>query len=154
VSLPEKVRGRLSDARAARDFVLGGRAVFTLQSRRTGNRFTFSVRRPEDKPQGGLWFVGLLSGPDNTSDFQYVGLVREGTLGQRFEHGRKSRVSPDAPSVVAIDWFLRQLAKNQLPDAVEVWHEGRCCRCARPLTVPSSVASGIGPECAKKAGAL
>ena len=31
----------------------------------------------------------------------------------------------------------------------EMLHEGRCGRCARRLTVPASVASGIGPECAK-----
>ena len=32
---------------------------------------------------------------------------------------------------------------------LEVWHEGRCGRCNRALTVPESIASGIGPECAK-----
>jgi hypothetical protein len=33
---------------------------------------------------------------------------------------------------------------------VEFWHEGKCCRCGRKLTVPASIASGIGPECATK----
>jgi hypothetical protein len=28
-------------------------------------------------------------------------------------------------------------------------HEGKCGRCGRLLTVPSSIESGIGPECSK-----
>jgi hypothetical protein len=30
---------------------------------------------------------------------------------------------------------------------LEFWHEGRCGRCGRRLTVPDSIASGYGPEC-------
>jgi predicted metal-dependent hydrolase len=30
-----------------------------------------------------------------------------------------------------------------------VHHEGKCGRCGRLLTVPSSIESGIGPECSK-----
>lgn len=35
---------------------------------------------------------------------------------------------------------------------IEVWHEGRCGRCARRLTVPESILIGIGPECAEIMG--
>jgi hypothetical protein len=31
----------------------------------------------------------------------------------------------------------------------EVWHEGKCGKCGRALTVPSSILTGIGPECSK-----
>lgn len=34
-------------------------------------------------------------------------------------------------------------------DRVEVWHEGSCGRCGRKLTVPSSIETGLGPECAE-----
>ena len=27
------------------------------------------------------------------------------------------------------------------------WHEGRCGRCGRKLTVPESIEAGYGPEC-------
>jgi hypothetical protein len=33
-----------------------------------------------------------------------------------------------------------------------VWHEGRCGRCGRKLTVPESIESGFGPECASILG--
>ena len=33
-------------------------------------------------------------------------------------------------------------------ETVQVWHEGRCGKCGRKLTVPESLTSGLGPECA------
>jgi len=32
-------------------------------------------------------------------------------------------------------------------------HEGKCGRCGRKLTVPLSIETGIGPECASKMAA-
>lgn len=49
----------------------------------------------------------------------------------------------------AFRWLWVQLTKgNELPDKVEVWHEGRCGACGRRLTVPESIAQGLGPVCA------
>jgi hypothetical protein len=43
--------------------------------------------------------------------------------------------------------------KNQeLPGGYKIHHEGRCGKCGRLLTVPESVETGIGPECAKRMG--
>jgi hypothetical protein len=36
-----------------------------------------------------------------------------------------------------------------LPECIEIWHEGKCGKCGRQLTVPSSIETGIGPECIK-----
>jgi hypothetical protein len=41
------------------------------------------------------------------------------------------------------------LIKNNLPNFIEIWHEGRCGKCGRTLTVPDSIANGLGPECIK-----
>lgn len=38
-------------------------------------------------------------------------------------------------------------AARDLPVQVEVWHEGRCGHCGRRLTVPESIADGLGPRC-------
>jgi Family of unknown function (DUF6011) len=62
--------------------------------------------------------------------------------------GQKSRVGREAPSAKAFDWAWRALTKGTMPANLEVWHEGRCGRCGRKLTVPESIARGIGPECA------
>ncbi|MGQ4872128.1 MAG: DUF6011 domain-containing protein, partial [Candidatus Thorarchaeota archaeon] len=32
-----------------------------------------------------------------------------------------------------------------LPEKVRIWHEGKCGRCGRRLTVPESIESGYGP---------
>ena len=143
----EHTPGRLSDPQAIRTFMLAGNATLTLVSRATEARFTYKITVPDDAKEGHapLYFVALLNGPDNETSFQYLGIIRNGA----FSHGRKSKVMADAPSVRAFTWFMQRLYAGQLPASLEVWHEGRCGRCARKLTVPSSIASGFGPECVK-----
>lgn len=52
-------------------------------------------------------------------------------------------------------WFWRTLTNGRdFPAGFEFWHEGRCARCSRRLTVPESISSGFGPECIKLAGSL
>ena len=137
--------GRLETADRAIAFMMGGNATFTLVSEKTGNRFTYKVSEAKDNET--LSFVALMNGPDNEASYQYLGTIREG----RFSHGRKSRINQDAPSAKAFNWFFQNVtAGNRIPEALQVWHEGRCARCARKLTVPASIESGFGPECARQ----
>lgn len=125
------------------DFVKAGNSTFTVVSRATGVRFTLRVRQPKpDAPH----FVSVLTGPDNGAAYTFVGsLFSDGS----YRHGRRSRISESAPSAKACAWLFRNLADPLALTKVEVWHEGKCCRCGRALTVPHSIESGIGPECAK-----
>lgn len=125
----------------ARAFVLAGNATVTLQSATTGARFTYKVRASDD---GGLHFVSVLTGADNENDFAYLGTIRAGA----FAHGRKAKIGLDAPSARAWAWAWPHLAAGRVPPALEVYHEGRCGRCNRKLTVPESIVTGFGPECA------
>lgn len=137
------------------EFMLAGNAYFTVLSVKTGTRFTFRVHRADPEPGHAnaprLWFVSVLTGPDNGEDYSYLGLIRppqgqpDGPLS--YEHGRKSRVRPEAPSAVAARWVLGRLLRNLPLPNCEVYHEGRCGRCGRRLTVPESIESGYGPEC-------
>jgi hypothetical protein len=137
---------RLTDIAAINKFLFAGNATFTLVSAVTGTRFTFKSRHCGDDGKD-LFFVSVLTGADNEASYTYLGQF----VGMRgFQHGRKSVISPDAPSAKALAWFSKFLNTPALPDVVEFWHEGRCCRCGRKLTVPASIASGIGPECATK----
>lgn len=138
--------GRLMTAEDARTFALAGNATLTLVSVRTGMRFTYKIRQCQDKAD--LWFVNLLRGPDNEADFSYLGTIRP----NGFAHGKRSNVSAVAPSAQGFRWFWAQIGAQQLPDTLEVWHEGRCGRCGRKLTVPESVAKGFGPECSQIMG--
>jgi hypothetical protein len=134
-------------------FALAGNARLTLVSKKTRQRFTYRVRQSVDNDsptkKGDVHFVQVLTGADNTQDFTFLGTIFKD---RSFRHGRRSRISRDAGSARAWAWFWPQLAKGHLPEAVELWHEGRCGRCGRALTVPESIERGIGPECASLMG--
>lgn len=135
---------RLQTAPDCRAFALAGNATLTLKSKRTGTRFTYRIRQPgPDKPH----FVGLLAGPDNEASYSFLGSIFSSG---EYRHGARSKIVYDAPSARAFHWFWRAIAHDTLPDTLEVWHEGRCGRCGRKLTVPESIAKGLGPECASK----
>lgn len=138
-------RGRITDPYAILDFLFAGRAVFTLQSTRTGTHFTFRMRRAKDKDD--FYFLDLLTGPSNESDFQYIGTL-SGSPGQRISW--KFKYPPESPALKGLEWFLLNLYNPTKLAQAEFYHESKCGRCGRTLTVPSSVETGIGPECAKK----
>lgn len=135
---------RLTNPVQVKSFILAGNATFTLVSKKTGTRFTYKARQPKkDAPH----FISLMNGPDNYSDFVFIGSIFSNG---EYRHGRRTRVGIDTPSVRAFIWFWGVIGSGILPDSVEFWHEGTCGRCGRKLTVPSSIESGIGPECIKK----
>jgi hypothetical protein len=139
---------------APKEFALLGNATFTIMNVETGNRFTFKLTR--SKPNGDptkppVTFVKVLTGADNESDYEFIGTVfSDGS----FRRSAKSRISEKAPSVIAFSWYWRHLMEGTLPPNVHTYHEGRCGRCGRLLTVPESVERGIGPECWSKMTAV
>jgi hypothetical protein len=142
--------GLLADVESARTFLLGGNATITLVSTGTGVRYTYRVKRAKGDKDNRPWFVGLLSGPDNSANYTFMGTIWPATktTPPTFARGSSGKVSDNAPSMKAFRWFMGCLAYPNLPPSLEVWHEGRCGRCGRKLTVPESIASGIGPVCA------
>jgi hypothetical protein len=138
------------NAAQRRQFLFAGNAIFTITSQRTGTSFTykFSVPRDERSGEEGPMFAAVLTGPDNTRDYTYMGIVDRARNVIRCTKG--SKIFGDAPSYKALTWFLQNLDS----DRVEFRHCGRCGRCGRTLTVPSSIDSGLGPECAGKVGVL
>jgi Family of unknown function (DUF6011) len=146
--------GALVEADRALNFILAGNARFTLRSRATGARYTYRVSMADPNPKypGHAWFVSVLTGPENTADYQYAGLIRGAAGGPTFAWTGRSRLASSAPSVEAFRWTFARLALGHMPGNVEIWHEGRCGRCGRALTVPESIALGLGPECAGRAG--
>lgn len=135
---------RIATATAIAAFFFGGNATFTIRNPGTGGRFTFRVR--QGKGENAPTFVSVLTGPDNTADFTYLGCI---FADGRFVVTRKSRISPTAPSAKAFAWLHGRIAAGRDLGPVEFFHEGRCARCGRALTVPESIESGFGPECVK-----
>lgn len=129
-----------------RPFILAGKAIFTV-SNPSGERYTFRVRRVENDDRPAVYFVSLLTGPMNTSDYTYLGLLNPATGEVRLT--AKSRMTDDSTPVKVIRWALRRIwAGASFPQGYHAHHAGRCGRCGRLLTVPESILSGLGPECA------
>jgi len=133
------------------EFMLAGNARFTLRSVQSGVRYTYKIRKSDDRGdcvRPTVWFVSLLTGSDNNSDYTYMGLINSNKFGVT----RKSKYSETSQPVVAFKWVWGKLIANLDPHGVEIWHSGRCGRCGRSLTVPESIESGFGPECIGKLG--
>ena len=130
--------------------------TLTLVSKKTGTRFTYDIKRKkpnEDGTADEVWYVDLLNGPDNRKDFVALAVLTKREDRLTYFHARKSRVAVSAPSAVAFKWAVENLVIRGSETAmaqIEVWHEGRCGRCGRKLSVPTSIALGLGPECASK----
>lgn len=155
LSLDLPPEGRLSDVTVAKGFILAGNAYFTVRSAKTGTRYTYRVSRADcsrcGKKNCQCWrfptyFVALLTGPDNTGDYTYLGMLRDNA----FRLTRGSKMLDSSGPVKAFRWVWDHLTRDAMPPFCEIWHEGRCGRCGRTLTVPESIAAGIGPDCAGK----
>jgi hypothetical protein len=90
-------------------------------------------------------FVSLLRGPSNEDDYAYMGCIVDACA---FYTSEKSRVTDKALSMKAWRWLFDAMTHDKpMHPELEIWHEGRCGRCGRRLTVPESVAQGFGFDC-------
>ena len=142
-------KAKFDTAATAKAFMLAGNATVTLVSLRTGTRFTYKLRASDD---GQCHFVSLLSGPDNESDYKYLGRIARDIFFAGRKSPRAGDIGANAPSSLGFAFTWQALVQDVLPASLEIWHEGKCGRCNRKLTVPSSIASGFGPECADRIG--
>jgi len=142
--------GQAMDPRYVKEYVLAGNAILTLESKVTLHHHTYRIRGLPDRVPP-LYWVGILSGPDNTSDYTPLGRISRGI----FVWNLNSTVSREAPSFKAFNWMWERLvakAYHTIDMQCTIYHSGRCSRCGRLLTDPVSVEHGLGPVCRKKLG--
>lgn len=145
----ETIGAQLTDIDRQHAFLTAGKAIFTIQGEH--NRYTFKIdRKPASDQFPETYFVSMLTGPDNLNDYTYVGLldISMGTI----KLTRKSAYTANAINVKAFNWTIGRIIAGKSIDPAKIYHVGRCGRCGRALTVPSSIEAGIGPECAGKLG--
>ncbi len=139
----------------SKEFVLAGDAIFTIElppGKFDVEHYTFRVQKTEANDRWDeSWFVKMLTGPQNTKDYSYLGrlLPWEGQV----ELTRRSRMTAESlpfrllNRILARIWAEDHTAYEQ--HGYKTHHEGKCGRCGRVLTVPESIKNGIGPECIK-----
>jgi hypothetical protein len=135
-----------------KNFILAGDAIFTVECP-DGTHHTYGVQEVAGNER---WpaarFVKFLSGPDNTSSYTYLGILDADTgvvhTTAKSRHLMTSLKLRLLNRILARVWADDHAAYEQ--HGYKTHHEGRCGRCGCTLTVPESIESGFGPECAKK----
>ena len=135
-------------------FILAGKAIFTIHNAE-GKHYTYRINSKPDRNDKTkkVYFASLLTGPDNMSSYTYIGILNA-EQGKIFPT-QASQYNFDSLPIKVLNWGLKVIFQNShhsLPPNYGIKHEGRCGRCARRLTTPESIDSGIGPECIKKVG--
>ena len=89
-------------------------------------------------------YFGLF-GPDNTSDYRYIGLFYADTLSLRTS---SAHIPHTAPQFVMLQYFLKIVnGEYPWPETCKFYPSGKCGCCGRVLTTPESIERGFGPEC-------
>jgi len=131
-------------------FFFAGKAIFTVSNDK-GTHYTFKVSKAPSNPnfQGEMFFVSVMTGSDNESDYTYMGVLKRDC---RIVQTKKTTIGAGDVRFKTAQWAINKvLTGTELPEGYAIRHAGRCCACGRLLTNPDSIDSGIGPECAKRA---
>jgi len=138
----------ISDHIQAKKFMLAGKAKLTVVSLKTADRITYKIKKARD---GNVFFVSVFSDAQAEHGYTYAGMIK----GDHLSQTTKSKIPATAKSWIAFNFLWGHLNGHnrdgvaKMPPQTEVWHEGCCGRCGRPLTDPVSIQRGIGPECVK-----
>lgn len=125
--------------------------TYTVASARSGKHRTFSIRtQPDDsKFAPGKRVIALLTGPDNEGDYTPFGFVDDQKI--TVWRSKRGQAEPSAYETYArLIWSLA--TRGEESEARRAGYtllvEGRCIRCNRKLSDPTSIRTGIGPVCA------
>lgn len=127
------------------EYVTAGNAIFTLYSTKTDTRITYKVQ--QDHNNRHRYFVKYLYGPENTSDYRYLGMFYKDTC--QLYYTKKSDHSSSSAFAMMHHFLLMISGQALWRDTCKVYKSDRCARCGRLLTTPESIERGLGPECAQ-----
>lgn len=129
------------------DFFFGGKAIFTVESFKSGEHKTFKIQKTKANPRFPTqsFMLSLLIGSCNETSYEYIGIVDMASGNLRLT--KASRRTEGSPDVLTFRWLMKHLFGDKQLANAKVHHEGKCGCCGRKLTVPESITRGIGPEC-------
>ena len=120
-------------------FMHAGKSIFTIQNNETKNRFTYKVTKDRKRPR---WYVRVLT---KHKQWVYLGCIKNGV----FTATPASFKRTTDTAFIAFKFIFKYRKGIANSAKLTAYHEGRCGRCGRRLTVPESIESGFGPECIK-----
>lgn len=126
--------------------LFAGRTTFTVSNNKN-KHYTFRIDKIKHYSR---YIVKILTGPDNTSSYTYLGMLWDESetpvaLTQASKLNKES-----IPYRVFV--FAQKVLSNhkKLPEGYSILPSGRCFRCNRKLTTPESIKANYGPECIKR----
>lgn len=113
--------------------------IYTVETSDGHRTFRVYLQPMDEDFAPGETLLELLAGPDNTHDYKTIGFIKNGPRVNLFKRYRESgdRIAIQAANQLVADPESALVAKH-------------CLRCNAVLSVPESIAAGLGPECIKK----
>jgi len=137
---------KLENVEDIKRFIIAGKSIMTLESKRTGRWFTYRIKKAKKDEDKSPFFVSVLTGNDNETAYTYMGTIFNNDK-LTFKLTKNSKIGEDALSYKAFNFFFNLLMNDKQHEEICVYHRGICGRCGRILTVPASLITGLGPEC-------
>lgn len=136
-----------------KSFVFAGNASFIVENPK-GESVTLKIQRakaPFTARNGTVYPPAFfLRTRHNNGEWTLIGRVDENTYAI-VPTKNPNLPPPDARVMQIAEWaILTACTEQPVPEGYRIAHLGKCGACGRPLTDPTSIASGIGPECLKK----
>ena len=85
-----------------------------------------------------------MTGTDNNTNYQPLGTIDGDDRVFKIAGGQFTRQDPP---YLAFSYMWRHAKLVKAAPSLRVWHHGACGCCARTLSVPESVKTGLGPIC-------
>lgn len=125
------------------NFMLAGKAALILRSRKTNTELRYFIVAPKKNRNAPKRFVYAKI----DEKWYYIGTIYTNGKTKPFYHGRRSKISYGHLVVKGFSWLWYKVVRNEKQDKIDVLHIGRCGRCKRKLTDPTSLRRGLGPKC-------
>lgn len=146
INSKETISGEIRLQEALR-FMLAGESEFVLLSCKTNRKFRYKLDKKEQ-------FIYWLNTSESNGVFTYAGVLffDENDNTFKFGKGARGNLTKDDLRVISLLYVLNHLVKNRFDMPLKIYHVGKCGRCGKKLTDPTSILTGLGPICAKQSG--
>ncbi|WP_301003135.1 DUF6011 domain-containing protein [uncultured Duncaniella sp.] len=128
-----------------KNYCFGGRGVVTLENPKTKIHHTYHIKKPrnEDEFPDDVYFIYAVHMMGDTNKCFYIGMIERG----KFRLTRASRFDRHHAIVKGAHYLMQMMENPGAFIKMNVYHEGMCSVCGRPLTSPASLKRGVGPRC-------